>query len=50
MILTRLRDRVLPATLAPAAIPATPPARLRRAALAHQAAIDNILNDAGLAA
>jgi len=50
MILTRLRDRVLPATLAPAAIPTTPPAKLRRAALAYQAAIDNILNDAGLAA
>jgi hypothetical protein len=50
MILTRLRDRVLPASLAPASIPGAPPARLRRAALAYQAAIDDIIADAGLAA
>ena len=50
MILTRLHDRVLPATLAPAQAPGTPHAKLRRAAAAYQAAIDELASDAGLAA
>jgi hypothetical protein len=50
MVLTRLHDRILPAGLAPGAIPGTPPGRLRHAALAYHAALDDLLRDAGLAA
>jgi len=50
MILTRLHDRVLPGAFAPAHAPGTPHARLRRAATAYQAAIDELASHAGLAA
>jgi hypothetical protein len=50
MVLTRLHDRILPAGLAHAAIPAGAPASIRRAALAYQAAVDNLIRDSGLAA
>lgn len=49
MILTRIQDRVLPAGLAE--LRATgQPGKLRTAATAYQAAIDDIIRDAGLAA
>jgi hypothetical protein len=49
MILTRIHDRVLPAGLAE--LTATgQPSKLRTAATAYQAAIDDIIRDAGLAA
>jgi hypothetical protein len=50
MVITRLHDRVLPAGLAPGALPGTPPGRLRQAALAYQGAIDDLIRDTGLAA
>ncbi|MGB6457701.1 MAG: hypothetical protein WBH47_24775 [Streptosporangiaceae bacterium] len=50
MLLTRLHDRVLLAGLAQTTAPATPNGRLRHAALAYQAAIDDLITDAGLAA
>ena len=50
MILTRLHDRVLPASLAQFTQTTGPPGRLRAAATAYQAAIDDIIHDAGLAA
>lgn len=51
MVLTRLRDRVLPAALAPVIITAhTQPGELRKAAWDYQAAIDQLICDAGLAA
>jgi hypothetical protein len=50
MILTRLHDRILPAGLAHAAVPAGAPASIRRAAQVYQAAIDNLIRDSGLAA
>jgi hypothetical protein len=49
MFLTRLYDRVLPAGLAQLTATA-PPGKLRAAATAYQAAIDDILHDGGLAA
>ena len=49
MILTRLHDRILPAGFAQLTA-STTPGRLRRAATAYQAAIDDIIRDAGLAA
>ena len=49
MFLTRLHDRVLPAGLAHLAA-AAPPGKLRHAATAYQAAIDDLIRDAGLAA
>lgn len=49
MFLTRLHDRVLPAGLAQLTA-AAPPGKLRTAATAYQAAIDDILRDTGLAA
>ena len=49
MFLTRLHDRILPAGFAHLARTA-PPGPLRSAATAYQAAIDDILRDAGLAA
>jgi hypothetical protein len=49
MILTRIHDRVLPA--GHAELTATgQPSKLRTAATAYQAAIDDIIRDAGLAA
>jgi hypothetical protein len=50
MFLTRLHDRILPAGLAELTDTTTPPSRLRTAATAYQAAIDDIIRDAGLAA
>jgi hypothetical protein len=50
MFLTRLHDRVLPAGLAQLTTTTGPPGKLRAAATAYQAAIDDILADAGLAA
>jgi hypothetical protein len=50
MVLTRLHDRILPAGLAHAAVPAAAPPAIRRAALAYQAAIDNLIPDSGLPA
>jgi hypothetical protein len=50
MILTRLHDRVLPASLAQLNPANGPPGRLRAAATAYQTAIDDIIRDAGLAA
>ena len=49
MFLTRLHDRILPAGFAQLTATA-PPGKLRRAATAYQAAIDDIIRDAGLAA
>jgi hypothetical protein len=49
MFLTRLHDRVLPAGLAQLTANA-PPGKLRHAATAYQAAIDELLRDTGLAA
>ncbi len=49
MILTRIHDRVLPAALAELAT-TSQPSKLRTAATAYQAAIDDIIRDAGLAA
>jgi hypothetical protein len=49
MILTRLHDRVLPAALAELTQTAVP-SKLRTAATAYQAAIDDVIRDAGLAA
>ena len=49
MILTRIHDRVLPAGLAELRT-AGQPSKLRTAATAYQAAIDDIIRDAGLAA
>jgi hypothetical protein len=50
MFLTRLHDRVLPAGLAQLTTTTGPPGKLRAAATAYQAAIDDILQDNGLAA
>jgi hypothetical protein len=50
MILTRIHDRVLPAGLAELTQATGPPSKLRTAATAYQAAIDDIIRDAGLAA
>jgi len=49
MFLTRVHDRILPAGLAQLTATA-PPGKLRAAATAYQAAIDDIIRDAGLAA
>ena len=49
MFLTRLHDRLLPAGFAHLA-PTHPPGKLRRTATAYQAAIDDLIRDAGLAA
>jgi hypothetical protein len=50
MILTRLHDRILPASLAELTPTTGPPGRLRAAATAYQQAIDHIIHDTGLAA
>ena len=50
MFLTRVHDRILPAGLAHLAGTTAPPGKLRTAANAYQAAIDNLIHDAGLAA
>ena len=50
MILTRIHGRVLPAGLAELTQATGPPSKLRTAATAYQAAIDDIIRDAGLAA
>jgi hypothetical protein len=50
VFLTRLHDRILPAGLAELTDTTAPPSRLRTAATAYQAAIDDIIRDAGLAA
>ena len=50
MFLTRVHDRILPAGLAQLTSASTPPGKLRAAAAAYQAAIDDIIRDAGLAA
>ena len=50
MILTRIHDRVLPAGLAELTQATAPRSKLRTAATAYQAAIDDIIRDAGLAA
>jgi hypothetical protein len=50
MILTRVHDRILPAGLAELTAATGPPGKLRTAAAAYQAAIDDIIRDAGLAA
>jgi hypothetical protein len=50
MILTRIHDRVLPTGLAELTAITGPPSKLRTAATAYQAAIDDIIRDAGLAA
>jgi hypothetical protein len=49
MFLTRLHDRVLPAGLAHLT-PTAPPGKLRHAAAAYQAAIDDLIRDTGLTA
>jgi hypothetical protein len=50
MILTRIHDRVLPAGLAELTAVTGPPSKLHTGATAYQAAIDDIIRDAGLAA
>jgi hypothetical protein len=50
MFLTRVHDRILPAGLAELTSASTPPGKLRTTATAYQAAIDDIIRDAGLAA
>ena len=50
MFLTRVHDRILPAGLAELTSASTPPGKLRTTAAAYQAAIDDIIRDAGLAA
>ena len=49
MFLTRVHDRVLPTGLAELTGTTGPPSKLRTAATAYQAAIDDIIRDAGLA-
>ena len=50
MFLTRVHDRILPAGLAHLADTSAPPGKLRTAANAYQAAVDDIIRNAGLAA
>jgi hypothetical protein len=50
MILTRIHDRVLPTGLAELTEITGAPSKLRTAATAYEAAIDDIIRDAGLAA
>ncbi len=50
MILTRIHDRVLPTGLAELTASTGPPSKLRTAATAYEAAIDDIIRNAGLAA
>jgi hypothetical protein len=50
MFLTRVHDRILPAGLDQFTSGTAPPTRLRTAATAYQAAIDDIIHDAGIAA
>lgn len=50
MVLTRVHDRILPAGLAHATVPASAPASIRHAALAYHAAIDNLIRQTGIPA
>lgn len=50
MFLTRVHERVLPTGLAQLADTNAPPGRLHTAATKYQAAVDNVIRNAGLAA